>query len=156
MALHLFWEWHQWSDPQDAGLIVRINQIKQSKPCSLMQWRSKWLMARRSSRRSVLHRKFQRLDHQLMGYVLSREVWSRLLLCLGLEVLIPYLTSKMFDWWLGSRKLVLKLSRRDFDTLALLVSWHLWKECNDHTFRRCYSTLFNKVELILEELFMAF
>jgi len=57
----------------------------------------------------------------------------------------------MFDWWLGSRKLVLKLSRRDFDTLALLVSWHLWKECNDHTFRRCYSTLFNKVELILEE-----
>jgi hypothetical protein len=79
--------------------------------------------------------RFQRLDHQLMGYILSREVWSCLLLCLGLEVLIPYSTSKMFDWWLGSRKLVPKLSRCDFDTLVLLVSWDLWKECNDRTFR---------------------
>jgi hypothetical protein len=29
---------------QDAGLVFRINQRKQSKHCYLLQWRSKWVM----------------------------------------------------------------------------------------------------------------
>ena len=88
--------------------------------------------------------RFQRLDHQLMDYVLSREVWSCLLLCLGLEVLIPYSTRCLIggldlgSWFRSS-------------LVVILVSWHLWKECNDRTFSRCYSTLIKKVELILEE-----
>jgi hypothetical protein len=42
MALRLCWEWHRWSDPPRcwAGLRNKPEKV----PCSLLQWRSKWVM----------------------------------------------------------------------------------------------------------------
>jgi hypothetical protein len=33
-------------------------------------------------------------------------------------------------WWLRTRKVVAKLSRKGFDNLVWLVAWSLWKERN--------------------------
>jgi hypothetical protein len=38
------------------------------------------------------------------------------------------------DWWLCARKCAPKTHRRNFDTVAILVHWRIWKERNSRVF----------------------
>ena len=38
------------------------------------------------------------------------------------------------SWWGSTRKLIRKETRRAFDSLVILVCWHLWKQRNARVF----------------------
>jgi hypothetical protein len=56
------------------------------------------------------------------------------------------------EWWLRARKKAPKDLRRDFDTVAILVHWSLWKERNGRIFQQVLSTISRVFELITEEI----
>lgn len=74
------------------------------------------------------------IDHLLASCVFSLEVWHRLFMRVGFQHLCPASDSSLVDWWQLARAQVPNPFRRGFDTLILLVSWELWKECNRRTF----------------------
>jgi len=76
------------------------------------------------------------LDHIILGYVFSREVWAACLKSFRLLELIPTHEERIMDWWTTSRKRLLKVLRRGFDSLFFLVGWNVWKERNGRTFDR--------------------
>jgi hypothetical protein len=42
--------------------------------------------------------------------------------------------------------------RRDFDTVAILVHWRLWKERNAHIFQQNFYSIQRVFELIIEDI----
>jgi hypothetical protein len=56
------------------------------------------------------------------------------------------------DWWTQVRKMVPKEPRHDFDTVAILVHWRIWKERNARIFRQECNPPSRVLELIIEDL----
>jgi hypothetical protein len=56
------------------------------------------------------------------------------------------------EWWLMARKRAPKSMRRDFDTVAILVHWRVWKERNSRIFQQEFSTANRVFELIIEDI----
>jgi hypothetical protein len=56
------------------------------------------------------------------------------------------------DWWLQARKKAPKVLRRDFDTVAILVHWRIWKERNARVFQQNFCTIGRVVGLIIEDI----
>jgi hypothetical protein len=54
-------------------------------------------------------------------------------------------------WWLDARKRAPKNLRRDFDTMAILVHWRVWKERNARVFQSELSTTERVFDLIIED-----
>jgi hypothetical protein len=59
------------------------------------------------------------------------------------------LTDGFIDWWLGSRKRVLKARRRAYDSFVFLVVWSLWR--NRRVFRSSAVTAVTLVEAIFDQ-----
>jgi hypothetical protein len=60
--------------------------------------------------------------HLLLSCVYSRELWFLVLRRLGLLRVLPPADAEDFvDWWLPTRKRLLKRLRKHFDTLMLLA-----------------------------------
>jgi hypothetical protein len=74
------------------------------------------------------------MDHLIIGCTFSREVWSILLSKLHLQDVLIIQEERALEWWLRSRKLLLKHLRKGFDSLFFLVGWSIWKEINARTF----------------------
>jgi hypothetical protein len=74
------------------------------------------------------------MDHIIIGYVFSREVWASCLRRFRLQDRVLVRKSDVMLWWTDSRKCLPKSIRRGFDSLFFLVGWTLWKERNARTF----------------------
>jgi hypothetical protein len=55
------------------------------------------------------------------------------------------------EWWLHSRKRISKTMRKGFDTMALLVTWMLWRERNDRVFNGKSILAFQLASRIVDE-----
>ncbi|PNT74632.1 hypothetical protein BRADI_1g19042v3 [Brachypodium distachyon] len=69
------------------------------------------------------------ISHLLLGCVLSRQVWSRLLTLWGHGVWCPDADSNLRGWW-TSLPLPRRV-RRDFLSAIQLVFWTIWRHRND-------------------------
>jgi hypothetical protein len=81
------------------------------------------------------------LDHILIGYYFSREVWSHWLRKLHLDGIIIVQQEATMQWWLSYRKLIPKIQWPGFDSFFFLIGWLLWKEQNARTFGGIASSL---------------
>jgi hypothetical protein len=83
----------------------------------------------------------------------SRQVWARFRSWTRADFPIP---SEAFpcteDWWLTTKKRAPKNHRRDFDTVAILVHWRLWKERNARIFQEEQNTVDRVFELIVDDI----
>jgi hypothetical protein len=59
------------------------------------------------------------ISHLLLGCVYSREVWTSFLQRFGWEALVPAQDASFMDWWLTSRKRVIR-RRKAFDSCSLV------------------------------------
>jgi hypothetical protein len=71
------------------------------------------------------------IQHLIIGCVFAWEVWFTLLRKTGRQQLVLGADSPLVDWWLASRKRIIKEERRGFDTFVLLITWSLWRERNN-------------------------
>jgi hypothetical protein len=83
----------------------------------------------------------------------SHQVWRKVRDWAKVDFPIPNSNfSSTEEWWLRARKKAPKDLRRDFDTVAILVHWSLWKERNGRIFQQVLSTTSRVFELITEEI----
>ena len=93
------------------------------------------------------------IDHLLIAYPLSREVWFKLLRKAGWDSATQNLhMDHLASWWTEARKHVPKPNRRGFDSLVVLICWQLWKERNDRTFDRRVRTIEQVIDRIFDEI----
>jgi hypothetical protein len=76
------------------------------------------------------------ITHLLLGCVYSREVWTSFLPPFGWEALVPAPDASYTDWWLASRKRVIKRRRKAFDSVVLMVARCIWLQHNCRVFDR--------------------
>jgi hypothetical protein len=67
--------------------------------------------------------------------VYSREVWFGILQGCGWQQLTPSPLDSFVQWWLRSRKRVIKTRRHGFNSLVFLLTWGVWLERNAKVFR---------------------
>jgi hypothetical protein len=83
-------------------------------------------------------------QHLLLCCSYRKEVWAWLLRQVGFQYIVPLNEGSLVDWWIYSRKQILKEVRKGFDSFLLLTTWHIWKERNARVFQgdqwRSYST----------------
>jgi hypothetical protein len=80
-------------------------------------------------------------------------VWHRFRAWTKVDFLIPgddFCNTE--DWWLTARKRAPKHSRRNFDTISILVYWIIWRERNARIFRQLFSTTDRILEPIMDEI----
>jgi hypothetical protein len=67
------------------------------------------------------------------------EVWYKVLRRCGWQTLSPAPHDHFTEWWLRSRKRVVKPHRRAFGSLTICVVWSLWLKRNERVFRQSSS-----------------
>jgi hypothetical protein len=81
------------------------------------------------------------LDHMLITCPCAREVWFKALHCCGWQSLFSTPTDSFTEWWLRSRKRILKGRRKALDSFMILCAWCLWFEHNARVFNGRASSL---------------
>jgi hypothetical protein len=74
------------------------------------------------------------IDHLLISCPYAREVWLKALRRCEWQSLAPAATDSFTEWWLRSRKRILKVRRKAFDYFVILDGWCLWLERNARVF----------------------
>lgn len=75
------------------------------------------------------------IDHLLLHCVFARQVWHNCFLKARIsDTLVPTVYDKIEDWWLEARACIPKVNRRGFDSVVMLICWHLWKHRNGLVF----------------------
>jgi hypothetical protein len=64
----------------------------------------------------------------------ARQVWFGCITAAGLNIVEPNRDSSLESWWSSARELVRKKDRKSFDTLVILIAWHIWKQRNARVF----------------------
>jgi hypothetical protein len=64
---------------------------------------------------------------------------------------MPASTVALSVWWMDSRRQVPKDLRKGFDSLVLLMSWHMWKQHNSCVFDNAASSASLERRMMLEE-----
>jgi hypothetical protein len=91
--------------------------------------------------------------HLFLHCRFSKQVWERVRTWSRANFPIPDDTfGSTEEWWLMARKRAPKNIRRDFDTVAILVHWRIWKERNSRIFQQECSTADRVFELIIEDI----
>lgn len=60
----------------------------------------------------------------------------------------------MEDWWLTARAAIPNQMRRNFDTIAILLHWRVWKERNVRIFDNVASSADRLLDLTKEDIGM--
>ncbi|XBI41835.1 hypothetical protein VPH35_126241 [Triticum aestivum] len=83
----------------------------------------------------------------------TQHLWSIFMQWTGAHFSIPDDSCNTTeDWWLSARKSIPKANRRDFDTIAILVHWRIWKERNARIFQHTASTANSVLDLIRDDI----
>jgi hypothetical protein len=83
----------------------------------------------------------------------TRQVWCRVRAFSGAIFPVPGVAFQSTEhWWIVARKRAPKNLRRDFDTVAILVHWRIWKERNARIFQQESNTVDRLFELIMEDI----
>lgn len=77
----------------------------------------------------------EQLHHLLIHCVYSREVWFKCLRHHRFSYAAPLPGEKTCEWWLRSRKQLPKPHHATYDSLVMLITWKLWVDRNERTFR---------------------
>jgi hypothetical protein len=91
------------------------------------------------------------IQHLLLFYPFSREVWYHVLRPAGFLHLRPSMEMTLLDWWLTTRKRVHKDHRKGFDTFFIPVTWVIWKHRNDRVFNNAMAHAAHLASWIWEE-----
>ena len=69
-------------------------------------------------------------------------------------MLVPTTNDSIISWWMETRKRMPKENRKGFDSLIMIVCWHLWKHRNGMVFgpRREVSTVATFTSQVFDEL----
>ncbi|WVZ57988.1 hypothetical protein U9M48_008310, partial [Paspalum notatum var. saurae] len=71
------------------------------------------------------------IQHILVACVFSWEVWAKVLIDVGLQLVAPQPDVRVFStWWCWPVSRVPKESRKGFNSLVIMVAWTLWKHRN--------------------------
>ncbi|KAE8802944.1 hypothetical protein D1007_21299 [Hordeum vulgare] len=87
------------------------------------------------------------------GTCFSSQVWVQFRAWARADFLIPddnFSTTE--DWWLKARAAIPKPMRRNFDTIAILLHWRIWKERNARIFDNVASALDKVRDLTVEDI----
>jgi hypothetical protein len=85
----------------------------------------------------------------------TTDVWRDIRRWTGANFQVPSNSfSSTEDWWLRTRKQVPKTHRRNFDTIAILVHWKIWKERNSRVFENLTHSVDVVFEGIRDDIFM--
>ena len=85
----------------------------------------------------------------------TNQVWVRFKAWTGADFQIPddsFSTTE--DWWLKARVAIPKHTRRNFDTIVILLHWRIWKERNAMIFENIASTADRVLDQIIEDIGM--
>ena len=75
------------------------------------------------------------MDHILLRCVFARQIWHNCFAQARIELaVVPTMEDSLQQWWMVARKRIPKPNRKDFDSFAMLICWHLWKNCNNRVF----------------------
>jgi hypothetical protein len=94
------------------------------------------------------------MDHIILGYVFSREVWASCMRRFRPQDQVLVQESDIMQWWTDSRRCLPKSIRRGFDSLFFLVGWTLWKERNARTFNGTPRSVAQLLQVIEDEITM--
>ena len=67
------------------------------------------------------------IQHCLVTYVFSKEVWFVLFIKLWWSTLPPQPSDRFLSWWRGSVKTIPKEIRKGLNSLIVLVAQEIWK-----------------------------
>jgi hypothetical protein len=71
------------------------------------------------------------INHLLVACVFVRQVWTRLLVAVGLRELVPQKGVASFEaWWLTSSQQLQGQARSAFNSLVIRGAWVIWKHRN--------------------------
>jgi hypothetical protein len=76
------------------------------------------------------------IQHCLVTYVFSKEVWFVLFIKLWWSTLLPQPSDRFLSWWSGSVKTIPKEIRKGLNSLIVLVAQEIWKHHNACVFDR--------------------
>uniref|UniRef100_A0A8R7PMJ1 Reverse transcriptase zinc-binding domain-containing protein n=1 Tax=Triticum urartu TaxID=4572 RepID=A0A8R7PMJ1_TRIUA len=91
--------------------------------------------------------------HLFVHCCFSQQVWIKFRDWTGADFRTPddsFCSTE--EWWLNTRKEVPKPERRNFDTIAILLHWRIWKERNARIFEQVASNVDRVLELIREDI----
>ena len=92
-------------------------------------------------------------SHLFVHCNFSIQVWARFRDWARADFQTPDLNfSTTEDWWLKARAGIPKQMRRNFDTMAILLHWRIWKERNARIFDNAASTPDRVRDLFLEDI----
>jgi hypothetical protein len=92
------------------------------------------------------------IQHILISCVFARQVWTLILIRLGLGALAPQPGSSRFSsWWCQGLKNIEKSSRKGFNSLIILVAWGIWKHRNLCVFEGVRPCVQSVVVAVFEE-----
>ncbi|PNT72547.1 hypothetical protein BRADI_2g45983v3 [Brachypodium distachyon] len=90
------------------------------------------------------------ISHLLLGCVLSRQVWSRLLMLWGHGDWCPDANSNLREWWTSLP--LPRRAQRDVLSAIQLVFWTIWRHRNDVVFNGTTPSVHLVISTIMDEL----
>jgi hypothetical protein len=96
-----------------------------------------------------------KISDELIWRLTEDDVWRDIRRWTGANFQVPSNSfSSTEDWWLRTRKQVPKTHRRNFDMVAILVHWKIWKERNSRVFENLTHSVDEVFEGIRDDIFM--
>lgn len=91
------------------------------------------------------------IDHLLVGYAVTAQIWGHFLSRLGLSRFIPVGQASITEFWTGLRAKLGRKQKKCLDSCIILVAWMIWKERNCRVFKQDHTNLDTLLQRITDE-----
>jgi hypothetical protein len=78
------------------------------------------------------------MQHLFMGCVVVNIIWNKMLQWANLQNTAPATDDSLQEWWQLARNSLTGKNRKRLDTLAMLITWSVWRERNNRVFEKVY------------------
>jgi hypothetical protein len=117
--------------------------------CKIAAWlfiRKRVLTADRLAKRSLPYNEKcvfcnsaeENMQHLFMGCVVVNIIWNKMLQWANLQNTAPATDDSLQEWWQLARNSLTGKNRKRLDTLAMLITWSVWRERNNRVFEKVY------------------